>query len=75
MPNSDITVLTSRMSWSLVTAPDERDRCCVVIDGARCELPAAWIVRGAGGALDDYTCVCGDHLELVRQPGDTVERL
>lgn len=71
----DLTVLTWQMPWSLVTAPDERERCCVVVDSARCEQPSAWIVRGAGGESDDYTCVCGDHVELVRRPGDAVERL
>ncbi len=68
-------MLTWRMPWSLVTAPDERERCCVVIDGARCEQRTAWVVRGPGGEMDDYACVCGDHVELVRRPGDTIERL
>lgn len=63
------------MRWSLVTEPDERERCCVVEDGERCPHPTAWLVRGAGGELDDYACVCGDHVELVRQPGSTVERV
>lgn len=62
------------MSWSLVTAPDERERCCVVVDGKRCELPTAFEVRGAGGELDDYTFTCADHLELVRRPGDVVSQ-
>jgi hypothetical protein len=63
------------MPWSLVTVPDERQLCSVVIDGVRCDQPTAWIVRGAGGELDDVTHVCGDHLELVRRPGDVVERV
>lgn len=64
------------VSWSLVTAPDERERCCVVDEhGARCEQRTAWIVRGPGGEMDDVTHVCGDHVEIVRRPGDTVERL
>ena len=62
------------MTWSLVTAPDERERCCVVIDGVRCEQPSAWRVGGADGALDDYTYVCRDHVVLVRQPGDVIWR-
>jgi hypothetical protein len=63
------------VSWSLVTAPDERERCCVVVDGARCSQPTMWIVRGAGGELDDVTHACAEHLELVRRLGDTVERV
>ena len=63
------------VTCSLVTAPDERERCCVVVDGVRCSRPTAWIVRGAGGELDDYACCCADHLELVRRPGDGVERV
>lgn len=63
------------MPWSLVTAPDERERCCVVIDGERCEQRTAWRLASADGAWDDYTYTCGDHVELVRRPGHTVERV
>jgi hypothetical protein len=65
----------SENDWSLVTAPDERERCCVVDGGMRCEQPTAWIVRGAGGELDEVTHVCEDHLALVRRTGDVVERV
>lgn len=65
---------TGYRAWSLVTAPDERERCCVV-DGARCPAAAAFEVAGPGGELDDRTWVCADHLELVRQPGDRVTAL
>jgi hypothetical protein len=34
------------VTWSLVTAPDERERCCVVEGGQRCTLPSAWLVCG-----------------------------
>lgn len=61
------------MAWSLVTAPDELERCCVEIDGVRCAARTAW--RVAGDALDEYAYVCGDHVELVRGPGMTVERI
>jgi len=61
----------SRMTWSLVTAWDERERCCLVMDGSRCSQRSA--VRLADGAWDDYTFVCADHVELVRQPGDVIE--
>lgn len=61
-----------RVTWSLVTAPDEQQRCCVVIDGVRCGQQTAWRLASADGALDDYTYVCGDHVELVRRPGDVV---
>lgn len=58
------------VSWALVTAPDEQVRCCVVIDGARCEQPSAFLLEGADRSWDDYTYVCGGHLQLVRKPGD-----
>ena len=51
------------MIWNLVTAPDERDRCCVVIDGARCDQASAF--RIGDGSWDGYTFTCGDHVELV----------
>lgn len=63
------------MAWTLVTAPDERERCCVVVDDERCAQPAAWKISGSPPAWDDYTHVCGDHAELVREPGDLVEPL
>ena len=60
------------VSWSLVTAPDERERCCVVVDGKRCELPSAFRVASEDGALDDYTYSCTRHLHLVSGPGYVV---
>lgn len=61
------------MPWSLVTAPDERERCCVVVDGERCEQPSAR--RIGDGSWDGYTYACADHVELVLQaePGCVVE--
>jgi hypothetical protein len=63
------------MPWNLVTAPDERDRCCVVVDGTRCKQPTARRIAGSPPAWDDYTYVCADHVELVldSQPGCVVE--
>jgi hypothetical protein len=61
------------MTWSLVTAWDERERCCLVIDGSRCSQRSA--IRLADGAWDDYTFVCADHVELVRRPGDVIETI
>src|ERR1044071_6859325 len=58
--------------WSLVTVPDERERCTVVADGQRCERPTAYEVVGHGGELDDMAYVCVEHLELVRRVGDRV---
>lgn len=55
------------MPWSLVTAPDEQQRCCVVIDGVRCEQPSRVRISARDGALDDYTYTCADHVELVLQ--------
>jgi len=63
---------SERVGWSLATAPDERERCCVIIDGRRCENTTAYQVAARDGALDDYTCVCALHLELVRGPDDVV---
>lgn len=60
------------MPWSLVTAPDERERCCFVDEnGNRCGQRTRW--RVTDGSMDGTTHVCSDHLELVRRPGDTVE--
>jgi hypothetical protein len=59
------------VSWSLVTASDERSRCCVVIDGVRCEYRTAWLVGDLAELA--YAYVCGDHLELVRLPGQAAE--
>jgi hypothetical protein len=58
--------------WSLVTAPDEREHCCVVQDGARCTRPTAYKVAAIDGSLDDYTHVCEEHLALVRRDSDVV---
>lgn len=60
------------LAWSLVTEPDEQQRCCVVVGDRRCAHAASFRIAGADGALDDYTHVCRDHLELVRRPGDVV---
>ena len=59
-------------AWSLVTAPDEQERCCVIIRNERCDHATAYRVSGKDGALDDYTYVCKCHLELVRGLDDTV---
>ena len=64
------------MPWSLVTAPDERERCCFVDErDVRCEQPSAFKLSGT--ALDEYTYVCDGHLEIVRASsfGCAVERL
>ena len=62
----------SRAPWPLLTAPNERERCCVVRDGVRCERPTAFRVAGAGGTIDDDTYVCAQDLKLVRRPGNIV---
>jgi len=61
--------LHSSMTWTLVTVPDERDRCCLVLDGARCERPSA--IRIGDGSWDGYTFTCRAHVELVlaSEPG------
>jgi hypothetical protein len=59
---------------NLVTAPDERNRCCVLDDdGNRCPQRSRFWVGGQ--VWDDYTHVCGDHVEAVKRPGDSVVRL
>jgi hypothetical protein len=63
----------SRMTWSLVTAWDERERCCLVMNGTRCSQRSA--IRLSDGALNDYTFLCADHVELVRRPSDMIERI
>jgi hypothetical protein len=61
------------VAYSLITAPDERERCCVVIDGARCDRPTSH--RISDGSWDGYTYTCMDHVALVLtdQHGCTVE--
>jgi hypothetical protein len=63
---------TGGEDWSLVTAPDEQRRCCVVVQGQRCEHATSFRVTGADGVLDDYTYVCRCHLEVVQRPDDVV---
>ena len=63
------------VSWHPVTAPDEQQRCCVVIDGNRCSQASRFRVASSDGALDDYTYVCADHLALVAGPGKVATRL
>lgn len=59
---------------NLVTAPDEGDRCCVLDDhGIRCPQKSRFWV--GSNPLDDYTYVCGDHVEAVKRDGDEVFRL
>ena len=59
-------------AWTLVTAPDERERCCVVIDGERCPAPTAFRIAAEDGALDDYAHTCAAHVELVAGPAYVV---
>jgi hypothetical protein len=63
------------MTWSLVTAPDEQQRCCVVVDGQRCTQASVYRVAASDGALDAYTYVCADHVQLVNEPGSVVTRI
>jgi hypothetical protein len=59
-------------AWTLVTAPDERERCCLVTGGERCVQPTAFRIAAADGALDDYTWTCARHVELVSGAGYVV---
>jgi hypothetical protein len=74
-PTSPAPLPAGGEDWSLVTAPDEQRRCSVVVRAQRCEHATSFRVAGANGALDDYTCVCRCHLELVRRPDDIVTSL
>lgn len=56
---------------NLITAYDERQRCCVLDDqGRRCPQRSRFWVGSNG--VDDYTHVCGDHVLDVKQEGDAV---
>lgn len=58
----------------LITAPDERVRCCIFDDdGNRCPNETAFWV-GTNG-IDDYTHVCADHLDSVKRDGDAVHEI
>ena len=63
------------MPWSLVTAPDERQRCCLVIGGERRPELTACRIAAEDGALDDYTYTCTRHADLVAGPGYVVTRV
>ena len=60
---------TAPSTWSLVTSPDERERCCVVVGGERCPDATTFQIAAGDGALDDYTYTCAGHVELVAGPG------
>ena len=57
----------------LVTAPDERERCCIIVEGERCKQASRFWVGKNG--VDDYTHVCGDHVDEVKRDGDAVVKL
>ena len=57
------------MAYSLITAPDERDRCCVVVDGVRCPQPSAVRIADAERSWDGYTYACADCAGLVAADG------
>lgn len=74
-------VLRAATGLRLVTATDERERCCVIIDepnslfddGARCPKASRYWVGTS--PLDDYTYCCAEHLQSVRRPGDAVQEV
>jgi hypothetical protein len=62
----------------LITAPDEQERCCVLEEEGKAETRCPQKARfwvGKQGFPDDYTYVCGGHVDDVRREGDTVEKL
>jgi hypothetical protein len=69
------------VTWSLVTAPDEHERCCVMVDGSRCNRPTEFRVAPEG--IDEheqelYSFTCGDHAPLVAAdigPGCVITRV
>lgn len=56
--------------WSLVTAPDEQERCMVVLGDERCQQRTAFRVVPVGAAWDEYAYVCADHVGLVAVQSD-----
>jgi hypothetical protein len=58
-------------TWSLETAPGERERCMFVGDGLRCKRRTEWLI----GSVSDmaYAYLCGAHLDFVRQLGQAAE--
>ena len=64
--------MTSRPD--LVTTPDKQQRCGVLDkDNNRCPNRAQFWV--GANSIDDYTCVCSEHLSTVKMEGDTVVRI
>ncbi len=61
-----------RYRIEFVTEPGEREQCCAVIGGERCERRTAFRIAAEDGALDDYTYTCADHVELAAGPGYVV---
>ena len=57
-------------SVQLVTAPNERDQCCVLDANSNRCLKASKYWVGTNGT-DDYTYCCAEHLDSVRKQGDT----
>ena len=58
----------------LITAPNESEQCCLLNDkGERCPQRSRFWV-GANG-VDDYTYVCGDHVNDVKRDGDVVQKI
>ena len=74
-PACAVSIRADLVSWHLVTAADERQRCCVVVDGHRCEQASVFRVASSDDALDDYTYVCGDHVLLVTSPTYVATRI
>jgi hypothetical protein len=74
---SNLSPRARTVMWSLVivTAPDEQERCCVLVDGQRCERPTAYHVASMDGVLDDYAYVCTDDLQLVSRALYAVTRV
>jgi hypothetical protein len=58
-----------------VTAPDDYERCCLVIGGQRCPESTACRIAAEDGALADYTYTCARHADLVVKPGYVVTRI
>jgi hypothetical protein len=59
-------------TWSLVTAPDELERCMfAAAGGVRCERRTEWRIGCVAGL--DHAYLCGVHLDVVRQPGQLAE--
>lgn len=59
----------------LLTVPNENERRCCILDDTGNQCPQRSRFWVGSNDVDDYTHVCGDHVEEVRRDGDEVRSL